>query len=145
VTAAQPHEPTESAAARPPGRSILTSRSHRRTAALIATSALAVSCATTAPAPPPSRAQSGVPPAQSSGDDVLANSVYEALDADPVYFYRHVNVRVHGGVAELSGYVWSTDAIYRAREIARTVPGVRRVVTSHLELEREGHADGVTR
>ncbi len=145
MTATQPNEPTESAAAGPHGRSILKGRLHRWTAALIAASALAASCATTAPAPAPSRAQSGEPPAQSSGDDVLANNVYAALDADPVYFYRHVNVRVHRGIADLSGYVWSTDAIYRAREIARTVPGVRRVVTSHLELEREGRANGVTR
>jgi len=38
----------------------------------------------------------------------------------------------------LSGYVWSTDAIYRARAIARNVPGVTGVATSQLELERNG-------
>jgi osmotically-inducible protein OsmY len=75
----------------------------------------------------------------------VADSVYAALNADPTYFYRHVDVRVEDGVADLSGYVWSTDAIYRAREIARQVSGVTRVVTSHLELEREGHANGPAR
>jgi osmotically-inducible protein OsmY len=49
------------------------------------------------------------------------------------------------GVATLSGYVWSTDAIYRARKIASEVPGVTRVVTSQLELERNGRNNGVTR
>jgi osmotically-inducible protein OsmY len=72
----------------------------------------------------------------------VADSVYAALNADPAYFYRHVDVRVEDGVADLSGYVWSTEAIYRAREITRQVSGVTRVVTSHLELEREGHANG---
>lgn len=76
---------------------------------------------------------------------MLANSLYTALNADPVYFFRHVDVRVVNGVADLSGYVWSTDAIYRARQIARHVPGITRVVTSHLELEREGRGTGVTR
>jgi osmotically-inducible protein OsmY len=108
------------------------------TATLLAVSVLGVSCATTAPAP-------GSAPAQQSADLLLANRVSLALNADPVYFYRHVSVRVSGGVADLSGYVWSTDAIYRARQIARGVRGVSRVVTNHLELEREGRDHGITR
>jgi osmotically-inducible protein OsmY len=104
------------------------------TLTLLAASALIVSCATTAPST-----------AHASADELLANNVYLALNADPVYFYRHVDVRVDDGVADLSGYVWSTDAIYRARQIARGVSGINRVVTSHLELEREGRANGVTR
>jgi hypothetical protein len=31
---------------------------------------------------------------------VLADRVHAALDADPAYFYRHVEVRVEDGVAE---------------------------------------------
>jgi osmotically-inducible protein OsmY len=84
-------------------------------------------------------------PAQIAGDRAVADSVYAALDADPAYFYRHVDVRVEDGVADLSGYVWSTDAIYRAREITRQVSGVRHVVTSRLELERGGRANGPAR
>jgi osmotically-inducible protein OsmY len=104
---------------------------------LLAASVVAVSCATTAPTPPS--------PAHRSADELLATNVYLALNADPVYFYRHVDVTVDNGVADLSGYVWSADAIYRARQIARQIPGVRRVVTNQLELEREGRANGVTR
>lgn len=103
-------------------------------AVLAATLALAA-CST---APPRS-------PAQTAGDRAVADGVYAALDADPTYFYRHVDVRVEDGVADLSGYVWSTDALYQARQIARQVSGVTRVVTSHLELEREGHANGPAR
>jgi osmotically-inducible protein OsmY len=101
---------------------------------LAATLALAA-CST---APPRS-------PAQTESDRAVADSVYAALNSDPAYFYRHVDVRVEDGVADLSGYVWSTDAIYRAREITRQVSGVTRVVTSHLELERGGRANGHAR
>jgi osmotically-inducible protein OsmY len=110
-------------------------KSAARCTVLAAAAILATACSI---APPRS-------PAQTSGDRAVADSVYAALDADPTYFYRHVDVRVEDGVADLSGYVWSTDAIYRARQIARQVSGVRRVVTSHLELERGGLTNGRAR
>jgi osmotically-inducible protein OsmY len=75
-------------------------------------------------------------------DEVLANIVYSELNADPIYYFRHVDVQVDNGVAHLSGYVWSTDAIYRARKIASQTPGVTRVVTNQLELERNGRSGG---
>jgi len=78
-------------------------------------------------------------------DEALAGRVYVALNEDPAYFFRHVDVRVDDGVAYLSGYVWSSDALYRARRIARDVPGVRGVVTSNLELERNGFTFGPAR
>jgi osmotically-inducible protein OsmY len=99
-----------------------------------ATAMLAVACSTT-----PARSPT---PAQTRGDEAVADRVYLALNADPTYFYRHVDVKVDSGVADLSGYVWSTDAIYRAWQIAREVPGVTRVVTNHLDLEREGLTNG---
>jgi osmotically-inducible protein OsmY len=73
-------------------------------------------------------AQSGSP---------TARQIYDALNADPVYYFKHVDVQVTGGVVTLSGYVWSTQAIYRARDIAGRMPGVTRVV-NQLELERNG-------
>jgi osmotically-inducible protein OsmY len=78
-------------------------------------------------------------------DEVLANIVYTQLNADPTYYFRHVDVRVDDGVADLSGYVWSTDAIYAARKIASNVPGVTGVRTSQLQLERNGRDNSVTR
>lgn len=98
--------------------------------------ALAVACASM---PAPQRAP------QTEADQAATNAVYAALNSEPNYFFRHVDVQVDDGVAALSGYVWSGDAIYRARQIAGTVPGVRRVVTSGLELEREGRQNGVAR
>jgi osmotically-inducible protein OsmY len=106
-------------------------------APLVTAAALCVGCATTASLAPPA--------APTGADERLAMSVYQALNADPVYFFRHVTVSVDGGVAELTGYVWSTDAIFRARQITRAVPGVSRVVTSQLELERNGRNSNVTR
>jgi osmotically-inducible protein OsmY len=78
---------------------------------------------------------------QTEADEATAQRVYSALNADPTYYFRHVNVRVDGGVAQLSGYIWSTEAIYRAKQIAAGVPGVSRVVNA-MELEREGTRGG---
>ena len=85
------------------------------------------------------------PTAQTAADRALAHRVYLALNSDPYYYFPHVNVRVDDGVAILSGYVWTPDALYRARQIVRGVPGVRRVVTSDLEQELEGRGNGRTR
>jgi len=78
-------------------------------------------------------------------DDVLASVVYSELNANPIYYFRHVDVRVDNGVAHLSGYVWSADAIFEARRIASNTPGVTGVVTSGLELERNGKNTGQAR
>jgi hypothetical protein len=115
---------------------------------------LAASCATTRPAPvtlqetvPPQGGMTmewaapapwAAPPVPADPDLLIAAQIRHALEADPIYFFRHVDVQVYDGVAALSGYVWSSDAIYRARVLARAVPGVRTVVTSQLELERDG-------
>ena len=80
-------------------------------------------------------------PEQAATDEALAQRVYSTLDADPTYYFRHVNVQVSDGVALLSGYVWSPQAIFRARALAGTVPGVARVV-NQMELERNGANGG---
>jgi osmotically-inducible protein OsmY len=74
---------------------------------------------------------------QRQSDEIAAALIYSALNADPVYYYRHVEVRVDRGVAHLSGFVWSTSALYHAKTIALKVVGVKRVV-DEMELEREG-------
>jgi osmotically-inducible protein OsmY len=81
-------------------------------------------------------------PAQRAADEALADAIYTTLNDDPLYFYRHVDVSVRDDVAELSGYVWSAEALYHARQIALNVPGVRRVATSHLELAGQGSRAG---
>ena len=115
------------------------------TAAVIAVIALMVSCAS---APPSATAQPAGASMRSdlgATDEVLANTVYSELNADPIYYYRHVDVKVDNGVAHLSGYVWSTDAIYQARRIAMNVPGVTAVRTNQLQLERNGRDSGPAR
>jgi osmotically-inducible protein OsmY len=108
------------------------------TAALMTAATFAASCATGPPQPTAAPGATSVRAELGVTDEVLANAVYSDLNADPKYYFRHVDVTVDNGVAHLSGYVWSTDAIYRARTIARNVPGVTGVVTSQLELERNG-------
>jgi osmotically-inducible protein OsmY len=114
-------------------------------AALIAAVTLMVSCATAPPAPSARTVVQSARVEQGATDEVLAGAVYSALNADPIYYFRHVDVNVDDGVAQLSGYVWSTDAIYRARTIARNVPGVTSVTTNQLQLERNGRDTGHTR
>jgi osmotically-inducible protein OsmY len=82
------------------------------------------------------------PMAQTATDRAVARHIYLALNADPNYYYQHVNVRVDDGVAVLTGYVWTPDALYRARQIVRRVPGVTRVVTTDLEQELNGRGPG---
>jgi len=99
-------------------------------AVLVSAAALAA-CAS---APPKS-------PEQARADADTAERVYAALETNPIYYLRDVEVSVDNGVVQLSGYVWTTDAIYGAQDIARRVPGVTRV-TDTLELERQGNRGG---
>jgi osmotically-inducible protein OsmY len=80
-------------------------------------------------------------PQEAAASEATAERVYAALNADPIYFFRHVDVRVDRSVAHLSGYVWDVDALYRAKLIAAKVPGVTRVV-DEMELERAGTRGG---
>jgi osmotically-inducible protein OsmY len=88
-----------------------------------------VACAST----PPKTA------AQINANHMLADRVQNALDSDPVYFFRHVDVDADAddGRVWLSGYVWTDDAIRRAEHIASHVSGVTSVA-DELTLEREG-------
>ena len=74
---------------------------------------------------------------QMSADSLLENRVETALNSDPVYYFRHVDVQADGGKIWLSGYVWSDNALRRAVRIASHVSGVT-AVADQLELEREG-------
>lgn len=117
----------------------------RRTGALIAVAMLTVSCASAPPKPPVPAAAQSMRSELGATDETLANAVYSELNADPIYYFRHVDVQVDNGVAQLSGFVWSTDAIYQARKIAGNVPGVTGVTTSQLQLERNGRDTGPAR
>jgi osmotically-inducible protein OsmY len=75
--------------------------------------------------------------AQASADHQLADRVATALDGDPTYYFRHVDVQADDGKVFLGGYVWSDDAIRRAELIASRVPGVT-AVADELALERDG-------
>jgi osmotically-inducible protein OsmY len=74
----------------------------------------------------------------SESDARATKAVNDRLSADPKHFFRHVQVSVHDGVAELSGFVYSSDAIYKAEELAKQAPGVTRV-DNHMRVERNGN------
>jgi osmotically-inducible protein OsmY len=75
-------------------------------------------------------------PEQTKANIAVEDQVYAALAADPNYFFRHVRVHARDGAVDLSGFVWTNDAIVRARQITQNVPGVTRVTTTRLELQR---------
>ncbi|MGN6453911.1 MAG: BON domain-containing protein [Steroidobacteraceae bacterium] len=74
----------------------------------------------------------------SPSDARATQEVNARLSADPKHFFRHVQVSVHDGVAELSGFVGSSDAIYKAEELAKQAPGVTRV-DNRMRVERNGN------
>ncbi|MBV8974165.1 MAG: BON domain-containing protein [Sinobacteraceae bacterium] len=93
-------------------------------------------------AAPAGSTQAAAPPtaqpvqdAAGTSDEAITKAIQSALDADPHHFFRHVTVRVDNGVATLSGFVHTSQAINRARTIAGNVPGVTRVVSNNLSLE----------
>ena len=98
---------------------------------VLASTAMIAACAS---APPKS-------PEQQRADAATTERVYAALEANPIYYFRDVEVSVDYGVALLSGYVWTTDALYAAQDIAGKVPGVT-VVRDTMELERQGNRGG---
>jgi len=99
--------------------------------AALACAAVLVACASSPPKPPERERA-----AAATAERVLA-----ALEANPNYYFRDVEVTVDYGVARLSGYVWTTDALYAAQNIARRVPGVTGVQDT-MELERQGNRGG---
>ena len=99
--------------------------------AVLASAAVLVACASS---PPKS-------PEQEQADAATAERVYAALEANTIYYFSDVEVSVDYGVARLGGYVWTTDALYHAQEIARRVPGVSGVQNA-MELERQGNRGG---
>src|SRR5215469_938282 len=88
------------------------------TAVILGASAVVIAACSTAP--PKS-------PEQERADAATAERIEAAFEANPIYYLRDVEVSVDNGVARLSGYVWTTDALYHAQMIARRVPGVTRV------------------
>ena len=100
-------------------------------AVLAVSAVLVVACATV---PPKS-------PEQERADAATAERIYAALEANPVFYFRDVEVNVDYGVARLRGYVWTTTALYSAQQIARRVPGVSGI-RDELELERQGNRGG---
>jgi osmotically-inducible protein OsmY len=108
--------------------------SARKNARYIVFAATAATLAACASVPPKS-------PEQERADAATAERVYAALEGNPIYYFRDVEVSVDYGVVQLSGYVWTTDALYRAQEIVRKVPGVTGVQNA-MELERQGNRGG---
>lgn len=76
-------------------------------------------------------------PVNSSEAAAIADRVPAALKAEPQRVDRQVAVSVTNGVARSGGSVYSSDAIWRADEIARNRPRVSRI-ENQTQLEHRG-------
>jgi osmotically-inducible protein OsmY len=74
---------------------------------------------------------------QQQSDMNAMKEFYSRLNSDQNYYYPHVTIRVENGVAHLGGHVWNEQALYHAKDVASSVPGITSVVDT-LELERDG-------
>ncbi len=84
-------------------------------------------------------------PAEQQADRATVSKVEQALSADSTLYARHIIVKADNGVVRLSGFVWDQPDLVEAERIAKSIPGVIRVVNA-LELQRNGvDNSGVTR
>ncbi len=72
-------------------------------------------------------AASDMPATEQSGN-ALVQKVQEALHADQTLLARHIKVRVRGDVVTLSGFVATPAELTQAKQDAKNVPGVKKVV-----------------
>ena len=106
-----------------------------RAALAIALSCLAAACVMH----PPKTA------AEREADKDLVDRVDASLKADPGLYSRHINLRADNGVVTLSGYVWTTEELVKAKQDAERVAGVVKVV-NRVEVDRGAVSDSsVTR
>jgi hyperosmotically inducible periplasmic protein len=68
-------------------------------------------------------------------DKALVENVQSALTSDKTLYARHISVRADNGVVTLGGYVWTTEELTAAPQIAQSVPGVTKVV-NRIEVDR---------
>ncbi len=82
-------------------------------------------------------------PAEQQADREMSDRVQLALSSDQVLYSRHINVHADGSVVTLSGYVWTPQELVEAKEDARAVPGVAKVV-DRMEVDRGAVSDSAT-
>jgi osmotically-inducible protein OsmY len=102
--------------------------------------AVALSCAAAACVMQPPKTA-----AEREADKDLVDRVDASLKADPGLYARHINLRADNGVVTLSGYVWTTEELVKAKQDAELVSGVVKVV-NRMEVDRGAITDSsVTR
>lgn len=86
-------------------------------------------------------------PAERQADTDMADRVQLALNSDQVLYSRHITVRADStsGTVTLGGYVWTPEELNQAKEDARAVSGVTKIV-DRMEVDRGAISDSsVTR
>jgi osmotically-inducible protein OsmY len=79
---------------------------------------------------------SPTPPEAAVTNLELSRRIRAALDAEPYFYDRHIDVTLEGDDVVLSGVVFSAWELQNALRVARKAAGNRRVV-DNLSLERD--------
>lgn len=80
-------------------------------------------------------------PAQIETNHRLEEAVRETLEKSPDIYAEHVDIEVDGGVVTLSGPMADDHELIETLRIARTVPGVTKVLNS-LDIDMDGRGKG---
>jgi osmotically-inducible protein OsmY len=86
-------------------------------------------------------------PAERQADKDMADRVQLALNSDQVLYARHITILADSGagVVTLGGYVWTPEELNQAKDDARAVSGVTKVI-DRMEVDRGAVSDSsVTR
>jgi osmotically-inducible protein OsmY len=68
-----------------------------------------------------------------AADEQVTRQVEQTLTNDPWIFAEHITITTQNGVVRLEGIVGDTGEMFRIMDLARKIPGARRVV-SQLEI-----------
>jgi osmotically-inducible protein OsmY len=75
-------------------------------------------------------------PAEVAADATIARQVKEALSSDPSIYDAHIEVTADRGVVRLYGVIAEAEDFAEARRVAKSVPGVRKVVSELRLVDR---------
>ena len=70
-------------------------------------------------------------------DEQITREVQKTLAQDPWVFSRHVTVTTRNGVVRIEGIVQDTGELFRILDLARKIPGTRRVVDAMEMLHND--------
>ena len=72
-----------------------------------------------------------------AADEEITRQVQRTLTEDPWVFSKHVTITTRDGVVRIDGIVQDTGELFRILDLARKIPGARRVVDAMEMLHND--------